>query len=287
MEASPDAGQARLVALHWPTVAWDMVADGATGEAERERRVTRKQVLIGSGAAALALAALLVFGLWWFLLRDDAPPAVSLPRAVSSLDEETPESAATASPATATPASAEGLALDGVWTRAREGENFAGYRVKEELATIGFKEAVGRTSTVEASVTIAGGELTAVSVTADLRDLTSDDSRRDGALRRQALETNAFPTATFALSEPVVIPGELAEGLPVAVTVSGALTLHGVTQPVTILIEAESVDGLLVVVGSIPIAFADYDIAQPQSPILVSIEDNGVMEFQLFLAKMP
>ena len=157
--------------------------------------------------------------------------------------------------------------------------------MEEELATIGYKEAVGRTSTVEASVTIAGGELTAVSVTADLRDLESDDSRRDRALRRQALETNTFPTATFELTEALAIPAGLAEGLPISVTANGALTLHGVTRDMAIPIEAEVTGELLVIVGSIPIVFADYDIAQPRAPILVSIEDNGVMEFQLFLAR--
>ena len=39
--------------------------------------------------------------------------------------------------------------------------------------------------------------------------------------------------------------------------------------------------------GSLPILFADYDIAQPRSPILVSVEDNGVMEFQLVLERTP
>lgn len=84
------------------------------------------------------------------------------------------------------------------------------------------------------------------------------------------------------------MPEALAQGEVVSLLATGALTLHGVTQPVTIAIEAELRDGgLLVVVGSIPILFADYDIAQPRAPILVSIEDNGVMELQLFLEQAP
>ncbi len=249
--------------------------------------MTRRRLLIGGGAAA-ALIALLIFLLWWFLLRDDAPPAVTLPAAVSSVEDGATATARPASAATASPTpDAVAAALDGVWTLSGQGESFAGYRVEEELATIGYKEAVGRTPAIEASVTIAGGELVAATITADLRGLKSDDSRRDGALRRQALETNDFPTATFALEGPLAIPAGLAAGESVALSADGSFTLHGVTRTVAIPIEAELADGLLVVVGSLPVLFADYGIAQPRSPILVSVEDNGVMEFQLVLAREP
>ena len=267
--------------------------------------MTRRRLLIGGGAATVAIIALLIFLLWWFLLRDDAPAAVNLPAAVSSIEDgatatattaatttqaASPDDAATASPtsAAATPnAGADAAALDGVWTLSEQGESFAGYRVEEELATIGYKEAVGRTSGIEASVTITGGELVAATISVDLRGLRSDDSRRDGALRRQALETDDFPTATFALEGPLAIPAGLAAGEAIAMSASGAFTLHGVTRAVAIPLEAELADGLLVVVGSLPVLFADYDIDQPRSPILVSIEDNGVVEFQLVLARGP
>ena len=275
--------------------------------------MTRKRILIGAGVLAVAVIAVAIFLLWWLLIRDDSPPPVSLRGAVSSQqDGRTPEATATPSPspaaattsattaaATATPravattasggeAEAEAAALEGAWTLAPGEESFVGYRVEEELATIGYKEAVGRTPTIEATITIAGGQLTGVTVTADLRDLGSDDSRRDGALRRQALESDAFPTATFELTEPVTMPDGLAQGEAISLLANGALTLHGVTQPVTIPITAELRDGgLMVVVGSIPILFADYGIAQPRAPILVSIEDKGVMELQLFLERAP
>ena len=83
------------------------------------------------------------------------------------------------------------------------------------------------------------------------------------------------------------MPAGLAAGEPISIEANGTLTLHGVTKAVVIPIEAVLEDGVMVVVGSIPILFADYEIAQPQSPILVSIEDNGVMELQLFLVRGP
>lgn len=265
--------------------------------------MTRKRILIGGGVAAVAVIAVAIFLVYWLVIRDDSPPAVDLEEAVSTVeDEATPEAtptpspaatateaaaAATATTAPATEPAAQAAGVNGTWTLSGQGESFVGYRVEEELATIGYKEAVGRSPTIEATITIAGGQLTGVTVTADLRDLKSDDSRRDGALRNQALESNAFPMATFELTEPIAVPDGLAAGEPISVEANGTLTLHGVTREVTIPIEAELANGVLVVVGSLPIVFADYDIAQPRSPILVSIEDNGVMELQLFLVRAP
>ena len=265
--------------------------------------MTRKRLLIGGGVAAVAVIAVAIFLVYWLVIRDDSPPAVDLQQAVSTVeDEATPDAtptprataaateAATATAAATTAASqpeAQAAGVDGTWTLADEGESFVGYRVEEELVRIGYKEAVGRSPTIEATITIAGGQLTAVTVTADLRDLKSDDTRRDGAIRNQALESNAFPEATFELTEPLAVPDGLAAGDPISVEAQGTLTLHGVTREVTIPLEAELANGVMVIVGSLPIVFADYDIDQPRSPILVSIEDNGVMELQLFLVRGP
>jgi hypothetical protein len=38
-------------------------------------------------------------------------------------------------------------------------------------------------------------------------------------------------------------------------------------------------------VGSTNIAFADYDIAQPKSMAVLSIEDHGTLELQLVFAR--
>ena len=268
--------------------------------------MTRKRLLIGGGVLLVAAIAVAIFLVWWLVIRDDSPPPVNLQEAVSTIEEEeTPEATASpsASPAATTVATeaattaateaatgastTDAAGVEGTWTLAEGQESFVGYRVEEELATIGYKEAVGRSPTIEATITIADGQLTGVTVTADLRDLESDDSRRDGALQFQALESQRFPTATFELTEPIAVPAGLAAGEPISIEANGTLTLHGVTQPVVIPIEAVLEDGVMVVVGSIPILFADYDIAQPQSPILVSIEDNGVMELQLFLVRGP
>ena len=163
--------------------------------------------------------------------------------------------------------------------------SFVGYRVQEELASVGATEAVGRTPDVSGSLTVDGTTITAAEFTADLTTLVSDESRRDGQLRNQALETSQFPTATFTLTKPVELGSIPAEGQAVDVTATGDLTLHGVTKSVEIPMQAKLENGVVTVVGTLPIVFADYDIAKPTSFVVLSVDDKGVMEFQLHFTK--
>ncbi|MGH9277929.1 MAG: YceI family protein, partial [Acidimicrobiales bacterium] len=71
----------------------------------------------------------------------------------------------------------------------------------------------------------------------------------------------------------------------ITVKATGDLTIKGVTKPTTIDIDATLQNGVLVLVGSAPVAFADFGITAPTAPVVASVEDRGVMEFQLYLTK--
>lgn len=250
--------------------------------------------VLGISAAALAVVAIAGGALWYFVLRDDPPAKVSLAEAVGSLSSATPAPSATtsgtptASDTAAATTSSGGEAstgLSGTWAPDTSQANFVGYRVVEELARIGANTAVGRTSGVTGQVTIAGASVTAATITADMTKLKSDNNLRDGQLRNQAIEYQKFPTATFTLSAPVTLPDNLANGQQARVTLNGKLTLHGVTKDVAVPAEAQLTNGHLVVVGSIDVKFSDYSISKPNGASVLSIEDHGTMELQLFLKK--
>ena len=278
----------------------------------------RRRVLVVGGAAAVVVVALAAFGAWWFFFRDDSPPAVSIESAVSALDEESgagevtatatpgptavpeadaddessPASSATPAPAPTDAAADADRSLDGAWVVDTTigsfddfSSSFVGYRVQEELASIGGTTAVGRTPAVTGSLELEGQMVTTVVVEADLTQLTSDDSRRDGQMRTQALETNTFPTATFTLTEPIDLGAIPAEGEPVRVDAAGDLDVHGVTRSVTIPLEAQLVGDVIVVTGSIRVEFADHDIDPPSSFAVLSVEDHAEVEMQLFFTR--
>ncbi len=250
----------------------------------------RPWIIAGSAFAALVLAG---FATWWFVLRSDAPPEVNLEDAVAAVTTTaapTTTTVPTTTPAvagsttttsTTVPTTTTVGGLDGSWTLDDSGVSFVGYRVEEELARIGFTEAVGRTTAVSGMLGLSGTSITTVTVDADMTALQSDSRNRDNAIRNQALETSRFPTASFALTSPIELGALPEPETVIEATATGDLTIHGVTNQVEIPLQAQLVEGVIVVVGSLPVQFADYDIDTPRAAVVLSIEDNGVMEFQL------
>ena len=159
--------------------------------------------------------------------------------------------------------------------------SWVGYRVDETLAGNKANTAVGRTPDVTGTLTLAGTRITDVEVDANVQTLQSDDNRRDGQLRRQALETDQFPQAAFKLTTPIDLGSAPTDGQTMTATATGELTLHGVTKAVQVPIEARLSGDVVTVVGSIPIQFADFSIEPPVSFAILSVEDHGTMEFQL------
>jgi polyisoprenoid-binding protein YceI len=251
---------------------------------------------IGAFVVALAIVAAGGFGFWYLFLRPSGPAAVGttdvlVPTASAAATASSGASASTGATAGTSSAPAVG-GVDGTWNVDTSigsftdfTDSFVGYRVQEELATIGGNTAVGRTPDVSGSLTIAGTRVTAVSIEADLTTLKSDDDRRDGQLSRQGLETSSFPTATFTLTSPIDLGSVPADGVEISVTANGKLTLHGVTKDVQIPLKAKLSGSTIVVTGSIEIAFADYNISKPNSFAVLSIADTGTLELQLFFTK--
>ncbi len=239
----------------------------------------RRRLVLGAGIAAAVLVGGAAFATWYFVFRDDAPPAVNVEEAAKSAKQ-------------AQGASSPSTDVNGTWsidptigTFSDFTSAFAGYRVQEELINIGAKTTAGRTPDVSGTLTIDQTTVTEVSVEVDMTTLTSDDPRRDGALRDQAIETAQFPTATFELTEPIQLRSIPEDGATINLDATGELTLHGVTHEVTIPLQAVLQGDVIAVTGSLDIAFADYDIDQPRSLAVLSIEDHGVLELQLFFTR--
>lgn len=241
---------------------------------------SRRRWIVGGVAAGLVILA--GVAIWYFVFRDTAPPPVDIEQASESVD-------ANGSQGTA---GETDTSLNGTWALDTTigsfddfSSAFVGYRVNEELAGVGAKTAFGRTPDVSGTLVLDGTTVTAVDIEADLSTLESDSSFRDSAMRDQALETSRFPTATFTLTEPIELGSIPGEDETMKVSAKGELTLHGVTREVTIPLEAKRVADVIAVTGSLDIAFADYDIAKPVAARVLSVEDRGVMELQLFFSK--
>ena len=223
------------------------------------RRIALAVVLI---VVVLGAAFAVVF------LGGDAPPPPSL---------SDDEAAATSEPAATATATPDAAASSSSWTVSAGAETFVGYRVREEFASIGVKDAVGRTPDVSGSVDVEGDTITAAKLDAEVFTLVSDETRRDNALRERGIESARFPTASFELTEPV----ELSRS---KTTAAGELTLHGQTRPIEVTLRSQRIgDSTIELAGSAPIAFADYDIEPPSIAGFVTVEDEGALEFKIRL----
>ena len=185
--------------------------------------------------------------------------------------------------------------LAGIWTLEvaenagdLQGEptvSFAGFRVDEVLAGgIGDFTAVGRTADVAGSIELSGNVLVAATVEVTMGTLRTDNSSRDSQVRR-ALGTNDFPQAIFTLVEPVELPANMADGETFSGSAHGDLTIKGITDRVTFDLQAQLVDDTIVAVGSSDVIFSDFGVTVPSAPIVVSVEDHGIMEFQLLFTR--
>src|SRR5690606_14855145 len=101
----------------------------------------------------------------------------------------------------------------------------------------------------------------------------------------QSLETGKFPEATFVLAEPLAVEGDPTAGDQIDAMAVGDLTIHGVSRRVRLPLQGQLVDGQVVVVGSTVVQLADYGIAPPRSPALLSVSDEATIEMQLFFQK--
>ena len=248
----------------------------------------------------LAAAGLIVaIGIGGFVvydkvLRGDSAAALTLPTASASPAASVATTAASVSPAASAAAGASTVPtttsdVAGTWSVASGSQ--AGYRVREQLANLSAEsDAVGRTEAVTGSITIesTGGTttLTAGTLTVDTTSITSDKSMRDNRLRNEGLQTDTYPTATFKLTKAVEVPTAALSGTPSALTLTGDLTLHGVTKSVEIPAQAQLVNGTISVAGSLSFPLADYSIVAPNiGGFIVSIADQGTLEFLVNFTK--
>jgi polyisoprenoid-binding protein YceI len=241
---------------------------------------SRLLVIVAIAAIAVGVGGFIVYDQ---VLRGDSAAALTLPTASTS------PATSTAPGASTVPAASFDGSVAGTWNVAAD--SVAGFRVREQLASLPAEsDAVGRTSAVSGSITLETSgsttTLTAGQITVDTTSIASDKPQRDGRLRNEGLQTDTYPTATFKLTKAVVVPAGALAGTASDITLTGDLTLHGVTKSVDIPAKAQLVNGTIQVAGSISFPLSDYSIVAPNlGGIIVSIADNGTLEFLVDFSK--
>lgn len=223
------------------------------------QKSSRLPMILGIVAVVVLLAGGAVY---WFVLRDDAPPAPELGSDCDVVGDST--------------------SADGDWEVVAGEDVYVGYRIQELFGgeTI-KKDAVGRTPAVTGTMTIEGGSVESVTIEADLSELASDQGRRDQYMNANGLQTDEFPDTSFETTGVTDLPTDPVAGTTVDATVTGDLTLHGETREVAVPVKACWAGDTIVVTGAAPITLADYSIDTPNVGGFVAVDDAGELELSL------
>ena len=230
---------------------------------------TRWKWIIGGVAVVVVLA---VAGPFIYIHFIEGPPPAELALPTTRTTQATGTSHTTGVAST--------TGIDGTY-RVGPGSQ-AGYRVSEVL--IGQKAtAVGRTAKMWGSVTVAGGAVTAGTVTVDMASVVSDQSERTAQFDGRIMDVARYPTATLTLARPIALGTVPAVGSSAPYTATGNLTMHGVTRSVTFPLTAERASDGVYALADIPIVFADWNIANPSVGGFVTTADSGTLEVLVHL----
>ena len=224
-----------------------------------------KVTLAAIGVAVLVAAV----GVIWWATKDSAEPEFEL------------SSTATTARTTGTTAAPDAPAGAATWKVGAGSE--AGYRIDEKLRGLS-NTATPRTEDVSGQLTLDGASVSDAEFVVKLETLTSDDDMRDRRVSDDYLQTAEFPEATFTLTGPLELSGAPEVGTPVTVDAKGSLELHGVTNDITVPVEAQlTAADTLELIGSTTVALADYEIEAPDIAGIVTSAPEGKLEFKLVL----
>lgn len=202
---------------------------------------------------------------------DGAAPAAT-PAVVAA---DAPEGDATGAPAAPESANsaAEGDFLSGAWSVQADDLTFVGYRADSQTG-----EAVGRSRGVTGTLDATANTVETVDIVVDMTIMSSDSRLRDDHLGDDGFEYRTYPTSSFSLTEPINVPAIPDQGVEVAFTATGELTVREITQPVTLDLQAAIVDERLIIVGSTTISTEDFGAS-------ISNITEAIMEFSLIFAR--
>jgi len=239
----------------------------------RARLRTKRGLASAAGGGLVVVVAALVAA--YFLLFPTSSPkrfSVTAPAGAGS--------------ATTAAGSAARDGVGGAWTVGAGSE--AGYRVREKLAFLAAQnDAVGRTSRITGGATLqqSGTTVTvsAASFAIDVSTLTSDKAQRDERIHSIGLESDQYPTATFKLTKPIILPAGSASGKVVKVPATGAFTIHGTTKIETVPLELSLTRSALQAVGSLTFPWGEFGMTAPSVGGFVNVTAKATMEFDLRL----
>lgn len=154
----------------------------------------------------------------------------------------------------------------------------ASYEVTEKFLNRSLpNQAIGKTNSIQGTVVINTTGTPSASIpkmTVDLSTLTSDQSRRDNMIRNQWLNSNQYPLATFVSTGVQGAPASYTDGQEVSFKLTGNLTIHDTTKPVTFDVKAKLTGSTLTGTATTQILMKDFGFDPPDLAGMLTVTDG-------------
>lgn len=241
---------------------------------------------------------LLVLLLCLLLTACDAAPVTVAPVSTATPTPAIPTPAPVAEP-TATPAAEESQAAETEATTAQTAtfvivpeETEARYAIDEIFINDNNKlnTAVGVTNAVEGQFTLDYTDPTQSAFgqfVVDISTLTSNQSRRDRAIRTRWLESSTYPLATFDVKEVRNFPADPQEGMPINFQLVGDMTVKENTREVVWEATATLQGDRLTGTATLATTLEFFDIPIPSIIGILSVTDGITLTLDFTFVKLP
>jgi len=121
-------------------------------------------------------------------------------------------------------------------------------------------------------------------ITVDISQFTSDKSMRDNFIRRNFLESSKYPLATFVTTSVTGLPQSVTEGQSYSFKVTGNLTAHNVTKPVTFDVTASLSGTTVTGTATTTIKMSDFGVGPITLAGMLQTQDDVKLSMQ-FVAR--
>lgn len=164
----------------------------------------------------------------------------------------------------------------------------ASYSVYENLIFEGKQnnDAVGTTHSVTGNFKVHTGPSPTVegmNIQVDLRTLQTDSTMRDNYVRRNALQTDMYPYATFVSISTQRLPSSYTDGQSVHFQLTGNMTMHGKTNKEVFDVQGKVVGNTITGTATTALYMTDFGI-QPPNLANIAISQNKVVVTITFTA---
>ncbi len=165
----------------------------------------------------------------------------------------------------------------------------ARYLIREQLASVTSpNDAIGETMDVTGAIVLdAEGNVVSEEsqIVVGLAGLTSDSSRRDSYVKRNTLQTDQYPNATFVVREMQGLPWPLPTSGEVTVQMVGDFTIQEQTSEVTWETVIQAGPSESTGIAKTMITFEQFGLTKPRVAVVVSVTDEIRLEIDFTVVR--